>query len=215
VTHSLHREGSIDSLKKDYVLFIYPAKGLSDKGCIPKVRRLLEILYRTGPANVICSDLRRNPYDGVLPEEVLAALTERARVFSVFDDREKIKTLLKQYKDADQGISIVVSGLIDEIREITAEIGIEPHTINLSLGIHGNVNRLPGSDVRECTSMCGHGMVSPLLVNDVIRRVKTGKIGTWDGSLVLAGPCACGIYNPFRSQALLEEMVPIYTVARR
>jgi len=214
MTHSLHREGTVASLAKDYVLFIYPAKGLSDKGCVPKVRRLLELLYRAGPANVICSDLRRNPYEGARPEEVLASLTERARVFSVFDDRAKIKSLLAQYRDADEGISIVVSGLVDEIRRITAEIGLDPHTINLSLGILGNTKRLPAAQIRQCTSMCGHGMVSPLLVMDVICKVKTGKIGTWEGSLILAKPCACGIYNPFRSQELLERMAPVYTASR-
>ncbi len=214
MTHSLHREGTIYSLERDYVLFIYPARGLNDKGCVPKVRRLLEILYRIGPANVICSDLRRNPYDGATPDEVFENLTERARVFSVFNDREKIKELLRQYRDADQGISIIVSGLIDEIRKITNEVGLNPHTINLSLGIHGNTKRLPPDDLRQLMTMCGHGMVSPHLVNDVIRKVKTGRVNLWEGSLILAQPCACGIFNPFRAKELLEEMAPVYTIGQ-
>ena len=70
----------------------------------------------------------------------------------------------------------MVSGIIDRVREIAAEIGIDPHMVNLSLGIHGRTDRLPPADIREFTTMCGHGLVSPHLVRDTIRRVKTGKV---------------------------------------
>ncbi|MEK6654530.1 MAG: hypothetical protein AABY92_05215, partial [Thermodesulfobacteriota bacterium] len=117
-------------------------------------------------------------------------------------------------KEADEGISIMVSGITDRVREIAAEIGIDPHMVNLSLGIHGRTDRLPPADIREFTTMCGHGVVSPHLVRDVIRRVKAGKVSEWDGSLILAEPCACGIYNPYRSVELLQEKAPLYTLDR-
>lgn len=215
MTHSLHREGTIDSLERDYALFIYPARGFNYKGCAPKVRRLVEIVYQVGPVNMITTTLRRNMYSGVRPEEVLDSIKEGIRVFSVFNNREKIKEALKRFKAADEGISIVVSGLVDRVREIAVEIGLDPHTINISLGVHGGTDRLPPPDIRQFTTMCGHGMVSPMLVRDVIRRINSGKISPWDGSLVLAKPCACGIYNPHRSAELLEGLTPLYTVARR
>jgi hypothetical protein len=108
----------------------------------------------------------------------------------------------------------VISGLIDRVREIADEVGVDPHTINVSLGIHGNTKVLPPADIRQITTMCGHGMVSPLLVRDVIRRVKTHKIDNREGSLTLAKPRSCGIYNPIRSETLLEKMIPVYTVDR-
>ena len=214
MTHSLHREGPFDSLDKDYAVFIYPARGFNYKGCVPKVRRLVEILYQTGPANMIATTLRQNLYSGVRPEAVLDSIKEGCRVFSVFNSREKLKLLLERFKTADQGISIVVSGLIDKVRDIAEEAGLNPHTVNLSLGVHGHVDKLPPADIRQFTTMCGHGMVSPILVRDVIRKVKTQKTNTWDGSLALAKPCSCGIYNPNRSQELLNEMTPLYTVDR-
>ncbi len=214
MTHSLHREGKPDSLDKDYAVFIYPARGFNYKGCAPKVRRLVEIVYQVGPANMISTTLRENLYSGVRPEDVLESIKEGVRVFTVFDSREKLKELLTRFKEADQGISIVVSGLIDKVREIAAEVGLNPHTINVSIGVHGNTQTLPPADIRQFTTMCGHGMVSPHLVRDIIRKVKTKKIDTWNGSLTLAKPCSCGIYNPYRSQELLEEMTPVYTVAR-
>ncbi len=214
MTHSLHREGAIKSLENDYALFIYPARGFNYKGCAPKIRHLVEIVYRAGPANMIASTLRRNLYSGVRPEEVLDSIKEGCRVFSVFNSREKIKDLLVQFKAADEGISIVVSGLIDRMRAVAEEVGLDPHTINLSLGVHGGTDRLPPPDIRQFTTMCGHGMISPNLVRDVIRRYKTGKLSTWEASLMLAKPCACGIYNPHRSEELLKEFAPLYTTDR-
>jgi hypothetical protein len=154
-------------------------------------------------------------YSGVTNEEILDSITvEGTRVYSVFNDREKLKKALTLIQQADEGISIMVSGVTDRVREIAAELGITPHMVNLSLGIHGNTDRLPPADIREFTTMCGHGVVSPYLVKDMIRRVKTGKIGAFDGSVLLAEPCTCGIYNPFRSAELLKEKMPLYTVDR-
>ncbi|MCG6931360.1 MAG: hypothetical protein LJE64_12475 [Desulfofustis sp.] len=214
MTHSLHREGTIDSLDKDYAVFIYPARGYNYKGCEPRVRRLVEIVYQVGPANMIATTLRRNFYSGVTPEAVLDSIREGCRVFSVFNSRDKIRELLARFKEADQGISIVVSGLIDRVREIAAEVGLEPHTINLSLGVHGATGKLPAADIRQFTTMCGHAMIAPGLVKDALRKVKTGKIDSWNASLLLARPCACGIYNPYRSRDLIEELEPLYSVTR-
>ncbi len=214
MTHSLHREGRIESLDKDYAVFIYPARGFNYKGCAPRVRRLVEIVYQTGPVNMIATTLRRNLYSGVDPEAVLDSIKEGCRVFTVFNSREKIKELLEKFKAADQGISIVVSGLVDRVREIAEEVDLNPHTLNLSLGVQGKTDLLPPADIRQYTTMCGHGMVSPNLVRDVIRKIKKNNTDTWEGSLVLAKPCACGIYNPYRSQEMLNDTLPLYTVDR-
>jgi hypothetical protein len=215
MTHSLHREGSLESLAKEYVLFIYPARGFNYKGSAPKVRHMVELLYQAGPVNMIPTSLRRNMYSGVTNEEILDSITvEGTRVYSVFDDRRKLTKALALLKKADEGISVMVSGMIDNVRDIAAELGIKPHMINLSLGIHGRTDRLPPADIREFTTMCGHGVVSPYLVKDMIRRVKTRKVSEWEGSVLLAEPCTCGIYNPCRSQELLKEKAPLYTVDR-
>jgi len=215
MTHALHREGGPESLERDYVLFIYPARGFNYKGSAPKVRHMVDLLYQGGPVNMISTSLRRNMYSGVTNEEVLDSITvDGTRVFSVFNDREKLKKALTLLKEADEGISVMVSGVIDRVREISAELGIDPHMVNLSLGISGRTDRLAPLDIREFTTMCGHGVVSPFLVKDMIRRVKTGKISAWDGSVIIAEPCACGIYNPCHSAELLREKVPLYTVDR-
>jgi hypothetical protein len=214
MTHSLHREGSVDSLERDFCMFIYPARGWNHEGCTPKVQRLLELVFLEDPPNLIVTTLRKNKYSGATEEEMLAHVRDNTRAYCTFHRRESLVRTLRRFKEADVGISIVVSGLIDRVREICEDVGLSPHTINLSLGIQGRTERLPPPDIRQYTTMCGHGMVSPGLVRDAIRKVKTGQHNLWDMSIILAKPCACGIYNPHRSAELLEEMAPLYTVAR-
>jgi hypothetical protein len=190
MTHSLHREGPLDLLEKENVLFVYPARGFNYDGSGPKVRRLGEMLFHQGPANLLVTTLRQNMYLAVSQEEILNSIKDGAKIFCVFDGREKIKDTLAKIKEMDEGISIVISGVIDRVREISAELGINPHTVNLSLGIHGRTDRLPPADIRQFTTMCGHGMVSPRLIRDLIRRVKTGKLDFWEASLLAAAPCS-------------------------
>jgi len=214
MTHSLHREGTADSLERDYALFIYPARGFNYKGSGPKIRRLMELLFLGGASNLSVTTLRKNLYSGVTEDEFLDSIKDGARVYAAFNTKEKVKDVLQRMKEVDEGISIVVSGLIDRVREMAAEVGLNPHTVNLSLGIHGMTDLLPPADLRQFTTMCGHGLVSPGLVRDVIRKLKRGKLSAWEGSLILAKPCACGIYNPHRSEEMLQDLSPVYTVSR-
>ena len=216
MTHSLHREGTIDSLERDYCVFIYPARGFNYADSAPKIKRLAELIYTCGAANFCPTTLRENMYSEVAtPEEVLASIQkDGTRVYSTWNSPEKLKQLLIKMKEADEGISIVVSGLIDRVRVMAREIGLNPHTINMSLGIHGRTELLPPADIRQFTTMCGHAMVAPGLVRNSLRRVKTGKSTAWDESIVLAKPCACGIYNPYRSEEMLNDLAPVYAVSR-
>jgi len=214
MTHSLHREGSVESLERDYCMLIYPARGWNTDGVTPKVQRLLELVFLENPSNLLVKTLHKNLYSGVTRQEMIDSVRDNSRAFCVFNRRRKLVKALRAIKAADEGISIVVTGLIDGVREICEEVGLDPHTINMSLGVHGRTELLPPADIRQYTTMCGHGIVSPGLICDAIRKVKSGKHSAWDQSIVLAKPCACGIYNPHRSEELLKQMTPLYTVAR-
>jgi hypothetical protein len=216
MTHSLHREGTLDSLERDYCMFIYPGRGFNYKGSAPKVRKLMEITYGSGPANTLVTTLRENLYSEVAtPEEILDSIKkDGARVFSTFHKPENLKQALIKFKEEDLGISIVVSGLIDKVRDMAREVGLTPHTINVSLGIHGRTELLPPPDIRQFTTMCGHAMVAPNLVRENVRKIKKGRAEPFDASVTLAKPCACGIYNPYRSVELLNDLTPVYTVTR-
>jgi hypothetical protein len=224
-------------LGKDYVLFVYPARGFNYKDSAPKLRRLAELIFLSDPVSMIAKERPRSGEkenepgedryvtrfscghaDGVDRRQEMLKLQnikyDGTLLFSIFTNREKLREALAKIKEADEGISVVVSAVIDDVRQIVKEIGIDPHMVNLSLGIHGRTDRLPPADIREFTTMCGHGVVSPYLVKDMIRRIKTGKISEWDGSLYLSERCACGVYNPCRSAELFREKAPLYTVDR-
>jgi hypothetical protein len=53
--------------------------------------------------------------------------------------------------------------------------------------------------------MCGHGMISRYLVEDIIKRVKAGEISARDGAIEIGQQCCCGIYNPKRGEKLLSS----------
>lgn len=214
MTHSLHREGTVDSLERDYCMFIYPARGWNTDGVAPKIQHLLELVFLEDPSNLLVKTLHKNKYSGVTQEEMINSVRDNSRAFCVFNRRESLVNTLRAIKKADKGISIVVSGLIDRVRDVCDELGLNPHTLNLSLGVHGRTDLLPPPDIRQYTTMCGHGMVSPALIRKAIRQVKTGRMNAWQMSIELAKPCACGIYNPHRSEELLKEMAPLYTVDR-
>jgi hypothetical protein len=44
MTHTLHRQGSTESLEKDYVVFAMPSSGLNSQGSKPKIEKVFEIL---------------------------------------------------------------------------------------------------------------------------------------------------------------------------
>ncbi|MDI6726490.1 MAG: hypothetical protein QMD32_05960, partial [Smithellaceae bacterium] len=67
----------------------------------------------------------------------------------VFKDRETLQACLKEIKEREFGISTVISALCSETQKICSEIGLSPHTVNYSLGIHGKTDRVPVGEALE------------------------------------------------------------------
>jgi hypothetical protein len=63
------------------------------------------------------------------------------------------------------------------------------------MGVLGNTKKLPPSEIHEVTTLCGHGLVSPTLVESMARKVKTGAVTPLDAAIEIARPCYCGIVN--------------------
>ena len=124
----------------------------------------------------------------------------------VFKDQETLKACLKELKNRDFGISVVISGLYDDVEKICSEVGLLPHTVNCSLGIHGRTERLPAENVLEITTMCGHAMVSPNLVIDMVDRINRRKITHKNAVKELSRMCDCGVFNSYRAEKLLRRM---------
>ena len=202
MTNTLHRQGTRDGLSRDYLIFILPAAGINKEGCADKLKRFTEIALRHGPVNAP----RWQEGIGYLPTPAarIPYLDDGAEPLAVFDDVQKLARVVHEIKEADLGLSIVISGLLEEVKECCQQAGITRHAVEHSLGYRGCAERLPTQQVREIATMCGHGVVSYNLVRKMIDYVKLGKLTPEQGAQHLAHACTCGAFNPARAAALLE-----------
>jgi hypothetical protein len=206
MTHSLHRYGTEENLKNDYVFYV---RGLKVKDCRPQLLKIWEILSSEGPVNSRFMAEERNFAAAVDMKEVSRQLEDIRGFACVFSSKDKTKRVLKKLKEADLGLSIVVSGLIDEITQMAREVGLKPHTANLSLGVHGRgKSLLPEDKVLELTTMCGHGLVGSRLTEIVLDKVKAGEMAPKEASELIACQCPCGIFNLDRAEELLSLHKP-------
>jgi hypothetical protein len=205
MTHTLHRMGSRESLSKDFVILMMPSKDINHEGSGPKLRRLLKICLDKGAIKV--GDARLgNPYHQGGLEQMLANIEDRAVVQAVFNDSDKLLEALRAIKEADLGMSVVVSGLFDKVEECCQKAGLQRHTVNESLGRWGKVDKLPPAPIMEINTMCGHGMVAASLIEEALEKVKAGELTPEEAGERLFNPCMCGIFNSDRAARLLRKM---------
>ncbi len=212
MTHTLHRQGSVESLKKDYCVLALVARQFdlaSDQRKASAVQRLQGIcdtMAENGPVNLGSLYVQDGTYaHDMTAEEIRAGLKPNGFVLCAYDDKAKLKGVLAELKEKDFGISITVSGLIDEVFETCDEVGLQPHTISYSLGVWGKKNLLPRMELLEITSMCGHAMTSANLVNRAIADIKAGRTTAAAAAKEIARPCACGCFNTARAAELLQQ----------
>ena len=205
MSHSLHRYGTPENLKNDFCIYSRAAKGVNRDNCGDKLRKSLSAYLSEKVVNFGSSHAGRNYLAGLNPEEYAKTLDHSYGVIASFADDKAVEGVLRKLKEAKLGISVVVSGLIEEVKQIAGSVGLKPHTATLSLGIYGRRAKLPAPEVLEITTMCGHSLVSSTLAATVIASVKQGRISPQQGALVLARPCPCGIFNTERCAELLAK----------
>ena len=205
MTHTLHRSGSVESLKTDYVVLVMPAQGFNNEGAAPKMKKALEIILNHNPVSF--GDMRTGNYFRKGMKTILENTQDNSIAHGVFTNREDLEECLTELKETDLGMSVVVSGLIDDVHESVKKVGLTPHSMNLSLGVWGKKELLPEQDVLDITTMCGHHCVSPLLVKKLVNDVKKDKICVEEAARILAKQCVCGVVNPLRAEKILEKMI--------
>jgi hypothetical protein len=204
MTHTLHRRGCAEDLREDYIVLITPAVGINHVDSAEKLRSILDKVFELGPNN-IGSYETGTIYSGASLDEIKRQLSETPRVRCCFDDKEKVKDLLKFLVEKDFGLSVTVSGLMEEVFDLSKELNIKPHSANISLGIHGRVDSLPDPAVLDLVSLCGHGMVTASLVGKMIDDIKAKNISVDDAAELLARPCVCGIFNTSLAKKMLHK----------
>lgn len=207
MSHSLHRRGSMESLRHDYLLLVTAASGINSANSKEKLRRVLDLVWEIGPINTGSNEVG-TILSGVSVEEIKAGFTEVPRVRCVFDSEEKMREIVGRLIEMDLGISVTVSGPRAEVEKMCRDFGIKPHSANFSLDIWGRREKLPPEEILEFITMCGHGMISKALVVDTIERVKAGKMTPEEGAVRMGSPCVCGFFNPTRAIMALEKYVP-------
>ena len=205
MTHTLHRCGKADTLNDDLVFLSMSAKGFAnEKGSGEKMKRFLEIARKHNPVNL--GDMKTGNILATSIDEILKNVVDTSIVHAVFADIEDAAAFAEEVKEAELGISLVVSAPFDRTWEVADKAGCMCHTIEYSGGIWGKTEKLPPPEILEFTTMCGHGMVSRYLVEDVVERVKTGTTSAEDGAVEIGKQCCCGIYNPDRGEKLLNAL---------
>ncbi len=205
MTHTLHRSGDRESLKNDFVWLMYQTKGVNDKNIAPKARVFIEAAEACNCVN--WGDVKSGNVLEMPAEDIKARLTDQSRLRGVFVSRQDVAEFVKRIKAADLGISVVISGLLDEVQQICDEAGVKPHTINYSLGVWGNTQVLPPDDVLAVTTMCGHHMVASGIVEKMVDDVVEQRITAEQAGRELGKLCPCGIFNHIRAAKEIEKMV--------
>ena len=209
MSHTLHREGSAESLGNDYIVLQMPGQDRGMAGSAENNRRFIRLAIKNHAVNYNHETIGAL-YTIPNAEQALSTeLADGGGVHAVFVDPKDLTNFLSDLKEADMGYSVVVSGLLKEVEECCHKAGLKRHTVNLSLGIHGQTGKLAPSDVREVTTMCGHGMVTAALVLDYVERIAKGRITSSTAAEKLASLCACGIFNPVRAKILLQQMAGV------
>jgi len=202
MTHTLHRRGTRESLSKDYTFIMLRAMGFNDEDYLPKCQEALRIAQRHNPVN-LASEMKGNIFEFPADEIIEQAAGDS---MCVFDNPDNLTAFLKELKEADLGLSVTVSGLFDKVDECFKKAGLQHHTANFSLGVWGKTDRLPGEDILEITTMCGHGMVPPNLVKAMVKEIRAGRRTPEEAVKLLAPNCTCGVFNPARAAELLAAM---------
>lgn len=210
MTHTLHREGCIDSLQCDFVVLQMPGQVRTMKGSAENNRTFIRLAVKNHAINYNHETIGALYTISNAESRLTEELADGGGVHAVFSNTTDLTNFLADLKTANIGYSVVVSGLMDAVGECCHNADLHRHTVNLSLGLKGKLDKLLPDDLREITTMCGHGMVTGELTMQMVMKIASGKLSAKAAAEALASLCPCGIFNPKRSEYLLDKMAESY-----
>jgi hypothetical protein len=206
MTNTLHRQGTSESLQQDYVIFVTMAKDINKEGSAPKIHEFLRICHKYNPVNIGSSKMGNILQNDIKYEDLLK-LKDGSTSAAVFTDLETLQKVLAELINADLGISINISGLLEGVQECCHKNGIERHSVEHSLGFWGSKDLLPERNVLEINTLCGHGLVSFNFIRKLMEQVRMRKLTPKDASRILGKCCECGVFNTTRAEQLMELVI--------
>jgi hypothetical protein len=204
MTHTLHRSRDVEGLGEDFAMLVMATQGFNDRGAADKLRQVYRLVAGSNPDN-LADDNRGGRLTGLTDDEILREMGDKAYIGATFTDRNKLKDALFRLKQADLGMSVVVTGDYDVVFSILKEVGIKPHTVNMSLGVFGKKELLPEKETMTVATMCGHQMVPLARIEKIKAEVESGRLSASQAGLELAATCTCGIFNPVRAARVFEK----------
>jgi len=147
MTHTLHRCGTPESLRDDYPWLMYWSRGINDVDVRRKCLEIIEAAQAVGCEN--WGDTKAGSILARPAEEIKGDLTDRSRVRGVFTSKQQLTEFLRILKEKDLGMSVIISGLLEDVLDACRQAGVTPHTINFSLGVWGKKELLPPEEVLE------------------------------------------------------------------
>ena len=228
MTHTHHRRGSIQSLANDYVVITRVDRTNPDqttyKGELnQRIAQFLTICARHNPIAIGTKDQKLNTVLRWMlgwTKEMNSGIHQcstindvctnpnpvpRAETHVIFTTKEDLKQAIREVEQADLGLSVVVSGVFDEVFQACAEIEMIPHTVNMSLGTWGKTDRLPLEPILSLVTMCGHSMISQHLITYLIDCIRSGKLTAEAAAVEMGKQCTCNIFNVIRGAQILRE----------
>jgi hypothetical protein len=178
-----------------------------------KMREIIRIFSNHNPIGVIkrrsLPGLRfmKNWKEGLTLKELLDNPDPPIYAAGVYEDKDDVMGVIQDLSNADLGLSVVVSGIFEEVFDICKKVGTGPHTVNLSMETIGRTELLPDDDILKIITMCGHSLIGPNLVRHLIGRVRKGIITAEEAGLELGKPCVCNYFNQVRATKIIEKYV--------
>ena len=221
MTNTLHRLGGSETQNNDFIVFAMAGKGYNDEGALDKAKTFLRTAIKYNPINMgnaLVNSLYRPEKDLTFVklyfigrqekttyEKLIEEIPGPGSAAVVFDQSEVASRFIKEVKNLDLGLSINVSALVDDTRDICGEVDITPHAVEYTLGFHGATEKLPDQTTLSISTMCGHGMVSANFTKKMMDRVKEGRMTPEAAACCMAKFCVCGVFNTSRAMKILER----------
>ncbi len=200
MTHTLDRTGLSPERPGEEIVILCMVHYKNKEEKSDQMQELARTILSYKPNNFIGLPL------GISEEYLLPLAAQAGVVTAVFTDKEIVTELIKEIKSKKLGISVVLSGLFTDVREICEAAGLSEHTSHYTAGIFGKTSLLPDYVTLEILTQCGHGLVSRYYVKDVVRRIKKGTLTAAQGAELLSKPCVCGIVNKKRTEEILLKL---------
>ncbi|MDP2840336.1 MAG: nitrate- and nitrite sensing domain-containing protein, partial [Syntrophales bacterium] len=139
MTNTLHRQGELESLKHDYIIFVHTAKGKNREGSAEKNREFMRICQKYHPVNM--GDVKQGSvlHDDIAFESLLATMEDGTVAAAVFTDIDTLQKVVEELIRADLGLCINISGLLD-VMSTAAEYNSDPAIAKKLLTYHAFAN---------------------------------------------------------------------------